>query len=71
MKIVAHLVMLSGRVGSGQPRVRPGRAKTSGLTLDPMQARPGHEKSGLTLALLGSGWVGFQANWAWPCPWTV
>ena len=44
MKIVAHLVMLSGRVGLG-------RARTSGLALDPMQAGPGHEKSGLTLAL--------------------
>ena len=66
MKIVAHLVMLSGRVGSA-----PGQAKTSGLTLDPMWARPGHEKSGLTLALLGLGQVSPQANWAWPCPWTV
>ena len=47
----SHLVMLSGRVRSGWPRVRPGQAKTSGLALDPMQARPGHEKSGPTLAL--------------------
>ena len=51
MKIVAHLVMLSGRVGLGRPRVRPGQAKTSGLTLDPMRAGPDHEKSGPTLAL--------------------
>ena len=51
MKIVAHLVMLSGRVRSGQPQVGPGQAKTSGLTLDPMRAGPGHEKSGPTLAL--------------------
>ena len=64
MKIVAHLVMLSGRV-------RPGQAKTSGLALNPMQAGPGHEKSGLTLALLGSGWVSHRANQAWPCPQTV
>ena len=49
--IVAHLVMLSGRVGSGWPWVGPGRAKTSGLALDPMWAGPGHEKSGPTLAL--------------------
>ena len=71
MKIVAHLVMLSGRVGLGRPWVGPGWAKTSGLALDPMQAGPGHEKFGLTLALLGLGQVGPQANWAWPCLWTV
>ena len=43
--------MLSDRVRSGQPWVRPGRAKSDDLALDPMHARPGHEKSGLTLAL--------------------
>ena len=65
------LAMLSNRVRSGWPQVRPGRVKSDNLALDPMQARPGHEKSGLTLALLGLGQVGPQANWAWPCPWTV
>ena len=63
--------MLSGRVGLGQPQVRPGWAKSDDLALDPMQAGPGHEKSGPTLALLGLGWVGPQANRAQPCPWTV
>ena len=58
--------MLLDRVG-----LTPGRANASGLALDPMQAGPGHEKSGPTLALLGLGQVDPQANQAWPCPWTV
>ena len=45
------LIILSDRVGLGQPGVRPGQASSSDLALDPMQARPGHEKSGPTLAL--------------------
>ena len=49
----------------------PGHAKDSDLALDPMQAGPGHKKSGMTMALLGLGWVNPQANQAWPCPWTV
>ena len=42
----------------GRPWVGPGRVKSDNLALDPMWAGPGHEKSGLTLALLGSGQVG-------------
>ena len=58
------LAMFSNRVG-------PGQVKSDKLALDPMRAGPGHEKSGLTLALLGSGRVGPRANRAWPCPRTV
>ena len=68
IKIVAHLVMHSGRVG-------PCQAKTSGLTLDPMWAGPGHEKSGLTLALPADSvclwrWMPVHCsrsnrNWVW------
>jgi hypothetical protein len=39
------------RVGPGRPRVGPGRAKSSGLALDPMRAGPDHHNSGPTLAL--------------------
>ena len=38
--------MLSDSVRSGQPWVGPGQAKSDDLALDPMQARPGHKKSG-------------------------
>jgi hypothetical protein len=62
---------LVNRVGPGRPRVRPGRAKSDGLALDPTRAGPDRQNSGLTLALLGSGRVGPRANRAWPCPWTV
>ena len=54
-----------------QGRVGPGQANSSDLALDPMQARLGHEKSGPTLALLGSDQVSPQANRAWTCPQTV
>ena len=45
------LAMFSNRVRLGRPRVRPCRVKSDNLALDPMRARPGHEKSGQTLAL--------------------
>ena len=71
-KIVVYLFFLpSHALKQGQVRLTLGQAKASDLALDPMRARPGHEISGLTLAILGSGWVGSQANQAWPCPWTV
>lgn len=48
--------LIQGRVGS--TRVGPGRVRWYTLTLDPMRAGPDRPKSGLTLALLGSGQVG-------------
>ena len=51
LELFYTLVILSDRVRSGQPWVGPGRANSSDLALDPMQAGPGHEKSGPTLAL--------------------
>ena len=40
---------LLDRVGSGQPQVGPGRAKSEALALDPMRAGPEHQKFGPAL----------------------
>ena len=59
------------RVGSGRPRVGPGSGQDRCLALDPMRAGPDDQKSGPTLALLGSGRADPRASRARPCPWTV
>ena len=53
-----HFLLCTPGYALRQGQVGPGWANASRLALDPMQAGPGHEKSGLTLALLGLGQPG-------------